>query len=303
MPIYTGPTAGPTKTAGNTELNADGSVMAQAKQYPADAAFSSWGRLEPLLTPEQLRSRYLKGISMTLRIKDPGTGKFFQITDEELKDYIEDAVVTAEEETSLTIMPTQFVEKLPFQKQDFEAFGYWQLPRKPVASIETLTVTLADGSTIFNFPTQWIETSNLIRGQLNIVPLAFQGLEAGGGVVGGGINAGGGTAIFFNSLWNRPWVAALFGITYTCGFASGLLPRVVNQLIGTIAAMHVLSMIAAAYAAYTSTSLGVDGLSQSVGTSGPQRYQVRMEELKAERALCVKKLKKSYGSKFVVGNI
>jgi hypothetical protein len=67
--------------------------------------------------------------------------------------------------------------------------------------------------------------------------------------------------------------------------------------------MRVLSMIAAAYAGSTSTSLGLDGMSQSIGTPGPQRYKVRMEELVAERALIVKKLKKAFGSKFTFGTV
>lgn len=290
------------KPAGNRELNADGSVKAQGQQYPENVVTTPWGRLEPLLTVDLLKSRFLKGIPLTLKIKDPETGKPYKIADEELKDYIDLAVDEAEQETSLLLMPTQVTVKLPFQKQDFEQFGYFQLPHRPVASIEELTVQLADGSEIFTFPTQWIETANLIHGQLNIIPLAFQGLASGTGIIGG-TSEGQGTAVFFNSLWNRPWVAALFGITYTAGFKNGLMPKSVNQLIGVIAAMQVLSQVAAAYAGQQSTSLGLDGMSQSVSTPGPNRYAKRMEELQAQRALLVKKLKKSYASKIIVGTV
>src|SRR6266404_3753543 len=123
MPIYTGPNATPTKPAGAS----DAGQGTQAKQYPEGATFSAYGRLEPLITPDQLKSRFLKGIPMVLKIKDPTTGQNFRITDDELADYVELAVNDAEEETHTIIAPTQFTEKLPFQKQDFEAFGYWQL--------------------------------------------------------------------------------------------------------------------------------------------------------------------------------
>lgn len=274
--------------------------------YPSNAVATTLGRLEPLITPDQLKSRFLKGIPMVLRVKDPTTGKAFQITDEELKDYIQLAVDVAENETGLTLFPTKFENKLPFQKQDYEQFGYFQLPHRPIASIEKLTVRLADGSDIFVFPTQWIEVANLIWGQLNILPLAFQGIEAGTGIVGGSVNGstpGGGTAVFFNSLWNRPWVAALFGVEYTTGFRDGMMPKMVNEMIGTIAAMRTLSQIAAAYAAQTSTSLGIDGMNQSVGTPGPNRYQVRMQELAADRKLYMRKLKKLFGTSFVAGTV
>lgn len=301
MPIYDGLNGAgvlASKPAGTSDLGQG----TQGKQYPIDATFSSWGRLEPLLTPDQLKSRYLKGIPMVLKIKDPATGKPFQITDDELKDYIELAVDEAEQLTGLIIMPTQVTHKLPFQKQDYEAFGYFQLPHRPISSIEALNVTLADGSDVFVFPPEWLETANLIAGQLNIIPLAFQGMQGGTGVIGG-TNAGGGTAVFFNSLWNRPWVAALFGVTYTAGFKNGLMPKYVNNLIGCIVAMRVLSMIAAAYAAWQSTSLGMDGMSQSISTPGPMRFKQRMEELEKERTLSVKKLKKVYGGSFPTGTI
>jgi hypothetical protein len=300
MPIYDGlNNAGVTasKKAGTEDLGQG----TQGKQYMENGTATPWGRLEPLLTPDLLKSRYLKGIPMQLKIKDVD-GKPFKITDMELKDYIELAVDEAENETGLVLMPTQFTEKLPFQKQDYESFGYFQLPKRPIASIEALNVTLADGSDVFVFPTEWLETANLIHGQLNIIPLAFQGMQGGTGVIGG-VNAGSGTAVFFNSLWNRPWVAAMFGITYTAGFTNGLMPKYVNNLIGCVVAMRVLSMIAAAYAGVTSTSLGIDGLSQGMGSPGPTRYKQRMDELTAERALIVKKLKKTFGTKFVVGTV
>lgn len=299
MPIYDGSNGQqPSKPAGAKDIG-EGT---QGQQWPENATATPWGRLEPLITPEQLKSRYLKGVQLVLKIMDPDTRKPFRITDDELKDYINRAVSVAEEETNLILMPTQFTEKLPFQKQDFEQFGYFQLPRRPVASVDALNVTLADGSDVFQFPTEWIETANLIHGQLNIIPLAFQSVIAGTGVIGG-VNAGGGTAVFFNALWNRPWVAALFGITYTCGFKNGMMPQLVNDLIGVIVAMRVLSQLAAAYAYLQSASLGIDGMSQSVSTPGPQRFKIRMDELKEERALLVKKLKKYGGSKIFTGSV
>lgn len=262
---------------------------------PPNATSSVWGRLEPLLTVDQLKSRFLKGISMTLKQKDLATGKPFRITDEELKDFIERALDTAETETGLYFMPTKFKDKLPYQRQDWENFGYFQLPRRPISSIDTLTVTLSDGGVVFTMPNDWIETCNLIHGQINIIPLAMVGT--------GIINGASGNAVYFNSLWNRPWVAALFGVEYTTGFPDGLLPKSVNELIGTIAAMRVLSQLAAAQAGQNSVSLGLDGLSQSVSGPGPDRYKTRRAELTEEKALLVRKLKRTYGTSFVVGTV
>src|SRR5688572_6329697 len=283
MPIYTGSKGPP------------------GALHPLNATSTVFNRLEPLLTVEQLKSRHLKGIPLTLKIKDPDTKQPYRIMDEELKDYIQVAVDEAEVETGLTLMPTKHENKLPYQRQDFDSLGYLQLPRRPIASIDKLTVRLSDGGDVFTFPTAWIETANLIWGQVNIQPLAFSGVDGANYVVGQ--ESASGTSVFFNNLWNRPWVAALFGVEYTTGFKDGLMPRVVNDLIGIIASMRVLSMIAAAYAQSTSTSLGIDGMSQSVGTPGPERFRVRIEELKEQRKLLNKKLKKIFGTSFVTGTV
>lgn len=265
---------------------------------PPNASASVWSRLEPLITPDQLKSRFLKGIPLTLKIKDPSTGKPFMITDEELKDYIDRALDFAEQETGLYFMPTKFSEKLPFQRQDWESLGYFQLPRRPISSIDSLTVRLADGGDVFVFPNEWIETANLIWGQINLIPLAFQAAGTGTGLVGGS-----GSTVFFNSLWNRQWVAALFGVEYTVGFPDGMVPKTVNELVGTIAAMRTLSQLGAAQAGQNSVSISLDGQSQSVSGPGPDRYRTRMEELGNDRKMLVKKLKKTFGTNFVVGTV
>lgn len=279
-----------------------GSKKVTGAMHPRNAIATEFTRLEPLISPEQLKSLYLKGIQLTLKVKDPETGKPFQFTNEELQQLIEIAVEEAEIETGLTFMPVKYSEKLPYQKQDWESFGYFQLQRRPISSIDSLTVRLADHSDIFTFPNEWIETANLIWGQVNLIPLAFQGVEGGTGIIGG-ITSGSGTAVFFNSLWNRPWVAALFGVEYTTGFPDGLMPKSVNALIGTIAAQKVLSQIAAASSGQTSVSLGIDGASQSVGMPGPERYRTRMEELQQQRKLYVKKLRKMFGTTFVASTV
>ena len=294
MPIYT-PDA--SKPAGAF----DGLERKQGPQYPLDVAVDSWGSLEPLITAEQLKTRFLLAIPLTLRVKDPETGKPFKVTDAQITELIRVHVSTAEEETGLTIMPRQFVEKIPFSRQDWESFGYFRVNHRPVSSIEAFNCSLSDGSVAFAFPTEWLEMGNATTmGQINVIPLAFQAFSAGTGIIGQGAT---GNATFFNAVVNRNWLAALFAVTYSAGFKNGLVPVPVNQLIGTIVAMEILSMLAAAYAQATSTSLNVDGLGQSVSGPGPARYQIRMGELDKQRQLLVKKLKGKYATKLVSGSI
>src|SRR6185436_18720658 len=101
-------------------------------------------------------------------------------------------------------------------------------------------------------------------------------------------------------LGNKPWVPAFWGMEYTTGFKDGLIPVFINDLIGTIAALRILSMLAATYAAANSSSLSIDGMSQSISTPGPQLFKLRIDELTAQRDLLVKKVKKIFNMKFVL---
>ena len=109
--------------------------------------------------------------------------------------------------------------------------------------------------------------------------------------------------MFLNILGQKPWVPAFWGIEYTTGFQNGQVPVIVNDLIGTIAAQRVLSMLAATYARSNSTSLSIDGMSQSISTPGPQVFKVRLDELAEQRKLLTNKVKKLFQQKFIVGNI
>lgn len=273
----------------------DGSKGPPGALYPTNATDSEFQRLEPLITPTLLKSRFLKGISMTLKVKDLETGKPFRITDEELADYIESAVCDAEDDTGICIMPTKFSDKLPYQRQDYEKMGYLQLPHKPISSIDSMTVKMSDGVPIFEFPMAWLETANLVAGQLNLIPLASGLISADA--------SSSGSALFFTSLWNMPWVAALFAVEYTTGFKDGLVPRSVNNLIGTIAAMRVLSQLAAAQSGQNSVSIGLNGMNQSVSGPGPDRYKTRMGELAEDRKRATKKIRKIFGTSFVTSTV
>lgn len=266
---------------------------------PQGAIATPWGRLEPLLTPEKLKIRHLLGIPLVTRLIDPQTKRAQTITDEMLKEFIQLAVNEAELDTDLTIMPTQYAEKLPYCRQDYDQYGYFKLTKHPVASLESLTIQLADGGDIFSFPLEWIEVGNMVYGQVNLVPIAYQTLTSGG-YAGASTIGVGGNSVFFNNLWNRDWVPALMYFKYTSGFPNGMVPTYVNELIGIVAAMRVLSQLGAMNARVTSQSLGVDGLSQSVSGSGPQIYVQRLQELDTQRKFIVKKLRASYQSNFVI---
>jgi hypothetical protein len=266
--------------------------------FPENAIASPWGRMEALLTPDQLVTRFLFGIPLVSRMKDPRTNQPMVITNEMLNDYIRLAVDTAEVECSIDIMPVQYSEKFAFDKAEYDQFGYFKATHKPVHSIEKLAVTPSDNIDVFIVPLEWIETTFLTYGQINIIPLTLA-------ITSTGItnSQAGGGSVFLNILGQKPWVPAFWGIKYTTGFKDGMVPTVINDLIGAIAAMRVLSMLAATYARSNSTSLSIDGMSQSISTPGPQVFKVRLDELAEQRKMLTKKVKKMFQMAFVVGNV
>jgi hypothetical protein len=268
------------------------------QSFPENAVDSSWSRLEPIITADQLVTRFLVGIPLVSRTKDPRTNKPMVITDDMLRDYIKLAVDEAENETSIDIMPNKYSEKFPFDKAEYDQFGFFKCNHKPVHSVDLLTVRPSDNSDVFTVPLQWVETSYMTYGQINIIPLTLA-------ITSNGITNSqtGGGAVFLNILGQKPWVPAFWGCEYTTGFKDGMVPTFINELIGTIAAMRILSMLAATFARSTSTSLGIDSMSQSVSTPGPQIYKIRMEELAEQRKLLMNKTKKTFQMKFIVGNI
>ncbi len=278
--------------------------------YPINAVADAWGHFEPLITPAQLRVRHLFGIPLVSFVPDPITGQRQVMTDPVLLDLIERSVALAEAECHIDIMPRQRRDKHAFDRQQFAALGYTMLPNKPVQSIEKFSVTPANNTAggtnpnpagdLYVVPPDWIETAYIHTGQINIVPLTVA-FQYGGFFVPG--NSPNGGAAFLSILGQNPWIPAYWQTEYTTGFPEGKLPQIINELIGVIAAVEALGLLATTNARNSSHSVGVDGLSQSISTPGPQIYQTRIDMLTAKKEMLVNKIRSMFGTKLFTGVI
>lgn len=266
--------------------------------FPDGGGDTSWRRTEPLITPEKLKSRHLFGIVLISGMKDPTTGKAQKMTDDLLIDYIDRAVSLAELETGLTIFETDHQVSLPWHRENYLQFGYFRIAQRPIQSIESLTVNLSNQQDIFTVPQDWLETKLLHTGQFNIVPLGIFLTTGGQGAV-----TTAGASVMLTMLGSRSWIPEFWKLKCTLGFPNNDLPKVVNDLIGTIAAIEVLSMLASTFARSTSQSLSIDQLSQSTSGPGPGLFKPRIEELEAKRVMLVGKLKAYYGLKLFAGDV
>lgn len=275
-----------------TAKPAEGSV-----QLP-NAKDTSWTRVEPLISAAQLKRRYLFGIPLVSAMRNPITKQHDQLTDDDLKDIIVRMVSRIETKTGLHIFPVQYEEKLPYDKNDYDSFGYVKLSNRPVSDVESMIVAPGSNMDVFNVPLEWLETTNLQKGQLNLMPLAPA--YTNGTYMAA--NPGGGN-MFMNILGTKPWIPAYWKIKYTAGFPDACIPHVINEIVGMEAAMEALSILATTYGRVNSQSLGVDGLSQSVSGPGQELFGKRIEKLQTDQKALADRLKAIYGVRMFVGNV
>jgi hypothetical protein len=268
--------------------------------FPIGGKDSTWSRVEPLITPDELTMLHLFGIPLVSGMPDPTTGRRQRMTPELIAKNIDRAVTLAETETGMTIFPEQFQEKKPWDRQEYDSFGYFQLQKRPIASVEKVAVNLSNNQDIYEAPLDWVEVGQLQWGQLNIIPLTIA-LTSGNPVA---IPTTAGGALLLSIFQGKSqWVASFWEVTYTAGFPDGNVPKIVNELIGTIAAMETLSQLASTYGKSQGTSISLDGLSQSVSTPGPEIFTKRLKDLQDKRSMLIGKIKNLYHLKFFSNNV
>jgi hypothetical protein len=263
-----------------------------------NAIESVWSEVQPLITPAQIRTQHLFGIPLVSGMRDPATGKRAVMTDEIIKDVIARSVAMLETESGIDIFIRKYREKYPFDRQLYEALGYVQLHHRPVFSVDKFSVTPSNNVDVYNVPLDWIEAAYYPKGQINLVPLtiAFQN----GGFIPSQSSGG---AAFLSILGQRSWIPAYWQFEYTTGFGEGMIPRIVNEIIGTQTAIEVLDMLAATHAEATSHSLGLDSMSQSVSTPGPEIFTIRTTTLKEKKKVLLNRLKTMFGTKIFTSNV
>lgn len=266
----------------------------QTSVYPVHATSTSGllRRVEPLLTPELLVSRFLKGIPLVFRNGD-------KFTPDEMKDRIYLAMNETELLLKTTITREAFKQKVPFDRSLYKSYIHTTVEHGPIISLEHFAIVSADGNNIFEIPVTWIDPANFSKRVIDIIPLlaAYGAMEVQGSVGNAGI-------AFLTILGGLSWVPAYWQVTYTAGLSNteGSVPAVVNELIGAIAAIEILSEIGPTNR-FNSQSQSQDGLSQSSSGPGPAIYKQRIEDLSIKRDGLVKKLTAIFSNKFFLNNI
>jgi hypothetical protein len=251
-------------------------------------------RTGPLLDVQRLKDEYLYGIPL----KAPLTGQ--EMSDQVLKNMIRKAVGDFETAVRIPLSPVRITDKFNFERADDIQFGTRQTTRWPVLKVEKFValypgrfdrVTLPDGSVESGevpYPTSWVNfqgdsgvfaitptSSTLAQGDTSFVATeSFRAITLGA-----------------QKHWPNLW-----RLTYIAGFDHDKIPDAVNDLIGTMAALRVLSMVSPAAFPVNSYAVGIDGLSQSTANGGPTWLAQRIVDLKEDRERLVAQLRAHYGT-------
>jgi hypothetical protein len=265
--------------------------------YPENAvAAHEWALYEPVLTPQQLRDRFLWGIPLISSITDPRTRVPAQMTDEQLKDMIRRATSLIQLETGIDIFPVKREEKRPYDRQEILDLGYIRTNYRPIRSVDKLSIAPGNSQDMTIISPEWISKEGFVKGEIRIVTT----LDTIAGTYAPGTGVG---SIFVSVLGGQSsWAPSFWNVEYTTGFDDGAIPMPLNELIGCAAAAEALSLLGTTNRS-NSHSINMDGMGQSISTAGPKVYEDRIKMLLERKERLSKLFRARFGNKFALGNI
>lgn len=229
-----------------------------------------------LPTPSEVRNRWCFGLPLN---KDDGS----VMTDDDILQYLKGAIANVERKLGVFLKPTAIscnpverglVEGTDFERgeaaydysaRDYIQYGFMQLRERQVQSIDGLSLVLPNGLMIIDFmrdenTKKWIKLYGE-SGQIHIVPYAgdptlfalLGGSQSGYPFATGQINSD---------------LPQMLYVDYTAGYGLFKIPEDIRNVVAQLAAINVLQIAAnAAVQGVTSTSTGIDGLSESASVA------------------------------------
>lgn len=209
-----------------------------------------FNRTEALMTPQSLRERFLLGVDLTLDDGTPYPDTFFEYN-------INAAISMIEHELDIYLAPVDQVVNYDFNHMNYISWDYVQLDHYPIQRVDKWEVVFPSDNVLFEYPNSWIKIE-ADRGMLQLFPDQ------------GSIPSWMTNRSFMPYLiTSHSSLPHLYKISYTAGFAEDKIPFIFNEAIGLTAAMLPLDIAGdlIAGAGIASSSLSIDGLSQSIGTT------------------------------------
>lgn len=216
----------------------------------------SYKRNEGLvMSPSELQQLYFHGIPLKDKLGNT-------ISSETIANFIRFAQEEVEKWLNIKLIPQLYIENRDFHSQDWQTWGYIRTSY-PIAHACYLEGWIA-GQKQITYPSDWITTKKSNDGkfyrQLFLMPNMSSKAQSGqSGIILGGMFPIPGS---FNSM---TFIPNYWKIAYITGFTKGV-PADLIGYIGKLASLNVFHIAGALIlgAGVNSTSLGIDGLSQSI---------------------------------------
>ncbi len=251
--------------------------------FPENAiSVPGFDRYDNIPTVKVLKERYLHGVDF----KD-NNGK--ELPRASFEFYIKSAISYIEHQLEFTIVPTQYQETHDYRSEEYQAWSFIQLKRKPVITVDSLQYRIDGNSAFLEVPDEWIRLEGH-PGQIQIAPTS-------GSI--SSINIGQDAFLPRLVFTNTDW-PSFFKITYTAGFERNKVPAAISHLVGMLAAIQALNIAGELIlgAGIATQSLSIDGLSQSIGSTASASYSgygARIALYAKDIDMIVKALRRYYG--------
>jgi len=242
-------------------------------------------------TPADLKKTKLFGIPLCSSL----TGETF--SDEAIQFYINSAMSEIEHLLDLNISPVKYYEKHDYKSGNFIwSYGYLKLDHPNVLEVSKVELSFSNNQDTDGFVQFPLEHVHIMpqEGVLQLVP-AF-----GTSLSGFLLSAFSGTQYHALRAIGVTDFPGAVRVEYTAGFEEDKVPYIICQLIEIKAAINVLSAIGPVLFPTNSTSIGIDGVSQSVSGPGPQFLAQRMQQLQQEEEKVSNSVKSYYQRTFLI---
>ena len=245
----------------------------------------------PLPTAADIRARKLFGIPLKSSLTNE------EFSDDSIEFYIKAAISEIEHVLDLYITPVKFKEKHDYRRSNFTwNYNYLKVDHPNILNVSKLELSFSNSTQVPGFVDFPLEHVHIMpqEGVVQLVP-AF-----GTSLSGFLLSAFSGTQ--FHALRSTGITDFPGGmrIEYTSGFNPDKVPALLVELIETTAAIKVLSILGPILFPSTSTSISIDGVSQSVGTFGPKHFNDRIDQLEKQQEKQMDAVKGYYQRRFLV---
>jgi hypothetical protein len=210
---------------------------------------------ESICSIQQLKTNYLFGVDLTDTTGSPMPDSLFSF-------FLASSVGLLGKMLDIPLVSTVITgEQHDYTKLQRNSHAWIQLDNHIIQQVNGVSIRYPGQPTATPLPPEWVALDK-DRGTIQILPSA-----------NGATNASYSYGGYYGSLLAHSYIPGFYSVDYTCGFAPGQCPAEIVDLVGMQASLPVLDLAGDLLggSGVASSSISIDGLSQSVNTtSSPQ---------------------------------